>query len=59
MRHMSAALRAGIPVEKAVPHLPRVTAAMLAFCEAEAAGVRYDMLCLRALAAALWRSLLC
>jgi hypothetical protein len=38
------ALRAGIPVEKAVPHLPRVTAAMLAFCEAEAAGVRFHVL---------------
>jgi hypothetical protein len=31
---------AGLAVEKAVPHLPRVAAAMVAFCEAEAAGVR-------------------
>jgi hypothetical protein len=27
-------------VERAVPHLPRVAASMLKFCEAEAAGVR-------------------
>ena len=35
---------AGISVERAVPHLPRVAAEMLKFCEAEAAGVRASSL---------------
>ena len=34
------ALRAGIPVDKAAPLLPRVAASMLAFCEANASGAR-------------------